>query len=436
MKAKLFIGPMSKNIVDAIIEYSNIKNIQIGIIPSRRQIEIDGGYVNNWTTKDFCEYVKAKSNNIILVRDHGGPLQGNSEDDGVESFIEDCKYFDVIHIDVWKKYKNYLDGLNATIDMINLGYSINQNLFYEIGTEEAIRPFTEEEIDSLICDLKNKLPEQIYKKIIYAVIQSGTALKGNKNIGTYNNTRLIKMLDVVKKHGLISKEHNGDYIDDYILNDKFICGLETINVAPEFGQLETKIILDEIGSNNELLEKFYKICYESKRWVKWVNSDFNPSENKIELINICGHYVFSNSDFIKIKNSLSPNIDDKIKNKIFERIDRFMRNIEISNYKTLISYFKMFSKKDIEGLSLIFDDDITLVDWDINVSGKDNVIKANENIFSNVNKIDVEILNIFEKENEFCCQLIITVNENEKLDVVDIIKFKNNKIVSVKAYKG
>ena len=67
MKAKLFIGPMSKNIVDAIIDYSNKNNIQLGLIPSRRQVEIDGGYVNNWTTKDFCEYVKNKTNNILLV---------------------------------------------------------------------------------------------------------------------------------------------------------------------------------------------------------------------------------------------------------------------------------------------------------------------------------------------------------------------------------
>ena len=76
MKPKIFIGPMSKNIVDAIIDYSNDNNVHIGLIPSRRQIEFDGGYVNNWTTQEFCDYVKSKTNNILLVRDHSGPLQG------------------------------------------------------------------------------------------------------------------------------------------------------------------------------------------------------------------------------------------------------------------------------------------------------------------------------------------------------------------------
>jgi hypothetical protein len=436
MKAKLFIGPMSKNIVDAIIEYSNNKNTQLGIIPSRRQIEIDGGYVNNWTTKDFCNYIKKKSENVLLVRDHAGPSQGYSEDDGIESFKEDCKFFDVVHVDVWKKNKTYEDGLKATIDMITIGYNENPNLSYEIGTEEAIRPFTPDELDNLITDLKSKLPKEIYDKVMYVVIQSGTALKGNKNIGKYDNSRLIKMLDVVKKHGLISKEHNGDYIDDYILKDKFTSGLNSINVAPEFGQLETKIILDEIKNNQELIDKFYQICYDSKRWVKWVSSDFIPSENKLELINICGHYVFSNPDFIEIKKSINSDIDVKIKNKIIERIDRFISNIEINKTEILNSYFELFSNKNIEKLSKIFDENIKLVDWEISADGKEAVIKANQNIFNNVDTIKVNVINIFEKENEFSCQLIITINETEKIDVVDIIKFKNNKIISIKAYKG
>ncbi len=32
MKAKLFIGPMSKNVVDAIIDYANNNNAEIGIM--------------------------------------------------------------------------------------------------------------------------------------------------------------------------------------------------------------------------------------------------------------------------------------------------------------------------------------------------------------------------------------------------------------------
>jgi len=319
---KFYIGPMSKNIVDSVIEYSITNNINIGLIPSRRQIDKNGGYVNNWTTKEFSFYVKNKSKNILLVRDHCGPNQGQIEDDGIDSFIEDCSYFDVVHIDVWKKYPTYQEGLSKTIEFINIGHKLNPNLYYEIGTEEAIRKFESIEIDNLVNDLSKNLSNEIFSQIKFLVIQSGTALKENTNIGIYDKKRLSKMLKICEKYNLISKEHNGDYISNDILKEKFILGLNSINIAPEFGQIETKVLLNEINSlnRNDLLDDFFQICFESNKWKKWVSDNFDPFNNKMELINICGHYVFSSDEFLIIKNQLSKDIDDKIKNSITRRI--------------------------------------------------------------------------------------------------------------------
>ena len=58
MNTKLFIGPMSRNIVDYIIDYCEDNDKEIGLIASRRQIDFSGGYVNNWTTSEFSKYVK------------------------------------------------------------------------------------------------------------------------------------------------------------------------------------------------------------------------------------------------------------------------------------------------------------------------------------------------------------------------------------------
>jgi DNA modification methylase len=117
------------------------------------------------------------------------------------------------------------------------------------------------------------------------------------------------MVDIVKMEKMVSKEHNGDYLSEDLINEKFNLGLDTINIAPEFGQLETRVILNKMKEvAPELIEEFYQICYESKRWVKWVSKDFKSEENKEEIINISGHYIFSSSDFIKLKERL--NIDD------------------------------------------------------------------------------------------------------------------------------
>ena len=99
---KLFIGPMSKNIVDSSIDFCNEFNVKLGFIPSRRQIDFDSGYVNNWTTRTFTEYVRSKTDKIVLERDHGGPEQGQDLDDGNASFFQDANHFNIIHVDVWK----------------------------------------------------------------------------------------------------------------------------------------------------------------------------------------------------------------------------------------------------------------------------------------------------------------------------------------------
>jgi len=437
-KPKIFIGPMSKNIVDAIIDYTNENNMNIGIIPSRRQIELTGGYVNNWTTKDFCEYVRNKSNNILLVRDHCGPEQGYTSDNGLESFDEDCKYFDVIHVDVWKKYPNYKDGLKSTIDFIKRGYMNNPNLYYEIGTEESIRPFTNNDLDNLLTDLKSSLTEEEFKQIKYCVVQSGTALRGNKNIGDYNSTRLSDMLEVVNKWGLISKEHNGDYLEDLVFSNKFRNSLDSINIAPEFGQIETKVILNEIGDDKQLFEEFYQICYESKRWVKWVPKGFEAHNNKEEIINISRHYVLSEPRFLNIKEKLSKDIDTKIQNKIKERINKMVDLSKSDNRLTLDRYFKWFENKDIVNLKKLFSDDITLQDWNINKVGLDQVVEANIDIFNSVDTIKVKVNEIYSDDNNngYACDITITINSSEVLDVVDLITFnEKGKIYKVRAYK-
>jgi hypothetical protein len=324
MTPKYFIGPMSKNVVDTIIEFCNETNNNIGLIPSRRQVEWNGGYVNNWTTQEFTKYVKSKTDKILLVRDHSGPKQGQIDDNGYESLKEDCKYLDIIHIDPWKKYPVFSDGLEETIKMIEYCYNLNPNIQYEIGTEEAIRRFEPYELSDLTHQLKSRLNPEIFNQIKYLVIQSGTSLKGTNQTGNYDSARLKEMIEVCKQNNLISKEHNGDYIPVSIIKEKFDLGLDSINIAPEFGLIETQTYLDNI-KENIIFDEYWKICYESKKWEKWVNKDFDPYVNKEELIKICGHYVLSTSEFlVRIKNKF-PNIDQQIKNNIKNKLNELYK---------------------------------------------------------------------------------------------------------------
>lgn len=314
---KYFLGPMSKNVVDSVIEFQEETGAKIGLIPSRRQVECDGGYVNNWTTEQFSRYAK----DCFLTRDHAGPGQGLLDDNGYSSLDTDCKFLDMIHIDPWKKYPNFDEGLQWTVDMIKHCYSINNDLLFEVGTEESIRRFEADELEALLAGLKARLTPAEFERVLYCVIQSGTSLKGNTNTGVYDKDRLTSMVSVAKSFGMLSKEHNGDYLPAQLIKEKFSLGLDSINIAPELGQLETSVYLDLIKKENPNLLYFYwNICYTSKRWEKWVDNSFDPLTQKEELINICGHYILSDIDFLNnIKNNFK-NVDELVKEKVKSKL--------------------------------------------------------------------------------------------------------------------
>jgi hypothetical protein len=314
------IGPMSKNIVDAILSYSKNYNIPFTFIPSRRQIDFDRGYVNNWTTEEFCKYVRSHNLSTIKIqRDHGGPNQGDLEDDGLLSFSIDVLNMDSIHIDPWKKYPIYEDALKETIRLIQYCYSLNKDIQYEVGTEEGIRPISLEVLEQFLKDLKETLEPDIFAKIQSVVIQCGTQLLEMENIGSFDEEKLKRMLSVASHYKLDAKEHNGDWVSTEIVKKKENLGLQYINIAPEFGELETSVFLKHFRKNPADIDTFFQLCLESGRWKKWVSNDFIPEENKEKLILICGHYVFSHPAFLALKSKYT-NIDKEIKTKIIRKL--------------------------------------------------------------------------------------------------------------------
>ncbi len=294
---------MSKNIVDSVIEFCESADTEIGLIPSRRQVEYDGGYVNNWTTEDFVKYVRSKSNKVVTQRDHGGRKQGASPSafrDKKSFIVDSVSGFDLIHIDPWKEFTSLDEIVQETANNILMCNEVNPSCFYEVGTEEAIHKYTSEELDYFLSALFNKL-QNLSEKVVYAVIQAGTKIVGTRNMGTFDTERCRRMIDVCRKHRVLSKEHNGDYLTLEEIKTRFSLGLDAINIAPEFGVFETENVIKNVPADDLL--KLYKICYDSGKWKKWVPPSFNPEENKRQLTRVCGHYIFSHPEFLKIKES-------------------------------------------------------------------------------------------------------------------------------------
>jgi hypothetical protein len=318
---KIFTGPMSKNLVDVVIELN--KDFPIGLIPSRRQVEYDGGYVNDWTTLEFTNYIKSNNSQILICRDHSGPNQGKFLDDGFESLKNDCNTMDIIHIDPFKICSNMNDAAIKTIEYIMYCFNINPNVYYEIGTEEAICKYTPDELRIFIGKVFKSLSTRQSSMIKYAVVQSGTGLDlpNGINTGDFDCNRLTEFIKVTKEFGLLSKEHNGDFLTkNNGIYDRFNLGLDSINIAPEFGYLETSVYLDTIISENrgDLIDHILKITQLSDRWQKWIG---NKNVNDIKKILTAGHYLYSLPEFKLFKKNfidIDTHIQEKLKQRLYE----------------------------------------------------------------------------------------------------------------------
>ena len=316
---KYYIGPMSKNVVDCVIKHG--QKHSIGLIPSRRQVDFSGGYVNGWNTETFSSYVKKKNSSVLLCRDHGGAEQGQVSDDGNKSFGTDAQYLDLIHIDPFRVSETIYQAAEKTADIIEKIFEVNPNIMYEVGTEEAIFKYQPEDLNWMLGYLKIRLRMEYFNQIKYAVVQSGTRLDlaTRTNIGNYNNTRLQNFIEIVKNFNLMSKEHNGDYLtDSFDVEVRFASGLDAINIAPEYGQIESEFYLEMCSRDNALFEQLYKICYNSGKWKKWISDVSRVS--KSQIIMTCCHYILSDKSFIDNIKSHFPNADKLIQKRITSKL--------------------------------------------------------------------------------------------------------------------
>jgi hypothetical protein len=109
----------------------------------------------------------------------------------------------------------------------------------------------------------------------------------------------------------------------------------------------------------------------------------------------------------------------------------------MSDLKSLsLEYFYHFSCKDLDGLAGLFTDNPSLRDWGGSAEGKADVLSANKTIFDNVDTITVTPLSLYQDGNTIAAEIEVLINSKEKLLVVDVITFEDDKISSVRAYKG
>lgn len=98
-------------------------------------------------------------------------------------------------------------------------------------------------------------------------------------------------------------------------------------------------------------------------------------------------------------------------------------------------YFLAFNLKDSAELSRMFDDNVELVDWEVNVKGKGPMLANNQQLFNTVKTIKVipEIIAVYGTTS--LSRISVKIDE-VTIKVVDVITFNNaGKIIRIEAYR-
>lgn len=330
--SRVGVGPMSKNAVDATINVATRANQPLMLIPSRRQVETasqGGGYVEGWNTVTFTDYVRSNdpAGLVLLCRDHGGPYQSPRERaerldidaamaSALESYKEDIRRgFDLLHIDTSMD----LDGVaepEAAVrravalygECVEYSRSIGAETMFEIGFEDQGHDTNqpsefEDQLDEALALLhKEDLPMPTF-----VVAQTATKVVEMRNVGAMVTApsavtfAVRALVDITERRGIALKAHNCDYLDDKTITALSTAGVHAMNVAPEFGVVETTAFIDLLGELGlrVQVERFLALAYESRSWVKWMAPDTAATDYDRAVI--AGHYVYNTDHFREIK---------------------------------------------------------------------------------------------------------------------------------------
>jgi ketosteroid isomerase-like protein len=104
--------------------------------------------------------------------------------------------------------------------------------------------------------------------------------------------------------------------------------------------------------------------------------------------------------------------------------------------KIIEEYFQAFANKDLQKLSMLYDDNIVLSEWGENIfTGKLAVLKANEELFNKFKNIGV-LVKTRAAQNNCSLNEIVVYLDDVDVKVVDSITVDGEKIVGIMAYRG
>ena len=113
-----------------------------------------------------------------------------------------------------------------------------------------------------------------------------------------------------------------------------------------------------------------------------------------------------------------------------------LENSGVRQMQNLIEkYFYFWNDRNLIELKNILDPNVTLQDWNINVTGQDEVLNATKEIFDNFPEISINIEDMIMQADKSAVLFLLQLDALNSFRVVDWLYLRGGKISAIKAYK-
>lgn len=331
LTAKLAVGPMSVEAVEAVYDLSERLGIQLMLIASKNQIDHSSGYVNNWTTSTFADHLlKLKQRyaaaDVVICRDHCGPGFNGIDDiqDTYRTIDADLAAgFDLIHVDLCHMRADRSQRLLESKQIIEYIKKSRPETLIEIGTDE---------IGSIDDDL-DQVRDEVdffcsFCEPEFYVVRTGSLVKETRQVGTFDRDHSSRLQTLLNERGTKLKEHNADYLTGADVNLRQ-GAVDAINIAPEIGVVQTRYVLNQSRLHGISVDDFIECSYNSMKWSKWIIDEKQPPSREQCAI-IAGHYNFTSAAYKDLCNNLrkfQPNLEQDIVAEIQKTLTVYIDNL-------------------------------------------------------------------------------------------------------------
>lgn len=326
---------MSKSVVALCLEYSSYHNFPIMFIASRNQADYNSGYA--FTTNELVDFIRSSDHydpdRVLICRDHCGPYFSDNDDglslnDAVESCLKtieaDCNAdFDLMHIDVSRiDAEQQFDTAEVLFDYVR---KFKPDMAFEFGTEDNT--------GTNLKDSMQKLQQQLefieaYKPYVKFVVSQTGSLTKHTQVGTFDTSDNMQIAELIHNNGILFKEHNADYLNAAEVKLRKTTGVDSINIAPQLGSVQSSVMLYYKNHCLELFETFYNEVLEAGYWKKWVTPDITDNDTKF----IAGaHYSYESTYGKLLLDELSTCIDytAALRMRIYDALDQYRIGYEL-----------------------------------------------------------------------------------------------------------